>query len=65
MSKSKLKRIFIDSELRQRMNKKLKEFRDTQPPIYMGGIYEYGLLHFYEDKSTIREDIYKELCGII
>ena len=65
MSKSKLKRIYIDSELRQRMNKKLKEFRDTDPPIYIAGTSQHGLLHFYEDISTIREDILEEILEFI
>tara|TARA_R110000803_G_scaffold84955_2_gene151250 strand:+ start:1389 stop:1589 length:201 start_codon:yes stop_codon:yes gene_type:complete len=63
--KSKLKRIYIDSELRNRMNIKLAEFRATQPPLYMGGTYYHGLLHNYENASTIREDILEDLCGII
>ena len=61
----KNKQLTITPEIRNRMNIKLAQFRKEEPPIYMGASTYHNLLHFYEDKGTIREDIYNELCGII
>ena len=59
------KQLTITSDIRNRMNIKLAQFRKEEPPIWMGASTYHAMLHFYEDKGTIREDIYEELCGII
>lgn len=65
-----MKRIRITAELRQRIYKKFEEVykihRTNQSFMnYGGGNRKLDLLRTYMTAGSIREDIYKELCGII
>jgi len=60
-----MKRIDITQELRIKIIKKYEEYKKKEPWYSGPHSRQWDLLHTYSHASTIREDIYKELCGII
>jgi len=60
------KQITFTSEEMDKIGKACVKYQTLEPwNPNKGHSYEYGLVHFYFTKETIREDIYKILCGII
>ena len=56
---------FTDIEM-EKIGKACVKYQKLEPwSPYKAHSYHYELVHFYFSKQTIREDIYKILCGII